>query len=772
MNNKSTKNDIRIDELPTWMRLALQPYDYGFVLVGLMAALVGWFFMVGPRLPNGLDTTHYAFLVEDYAQSLREGQLYPSWSAHANSGYGSPIPHFIPPFVPYTMASVSLLFNQPTALVLRFYIFLIFVLAGLGTYGYVREAFHAKAGFLASVLFITSPIFGHELPHVIGEVTLLTAMTQFIFFQWVLLRWLRLDAGGALDQTLLFLLVGGMMLTHPPSALLAVGWGYVVCGGYGWWGHNLGQVLRRFTVMVGIGLGVAAFYWVPALMDGQLVEFIQFDAVMPSWYTTFSTLIAPHYPVSSSIQTAPIRLTVGVLRAVMALMGCAWVYRRQRLGLPHYLIGLLVALSLFLNLTFFHESLILPTLITWYVCIMASWVLDKLPTERNAHSRILLVGLCTLTLAVSRASWLPPNPQTQTVADYSPFAQLQYELNGKGVAVMPSIYPYPSLPSPTTGNNSYWLSYIRNTPDRLSSSHASLLVTKNHESVWQITNSTETRIQVFQSGFNGWQATLNDTPLSVTTNPESGLVQVVVPPSVNGRLQLKIGNGLTRGITSLLSGGMLLLGIIIHNRKIAVSSVRYNMTDGIGIQEARLIGGMLGWFALLLLVSASPNARWSLRPHQIIPLHPFASIQARTQAGISLVGYSLPETRFSPNELLSLTLLWATLRPLETNYLVEVTLLNEQGQPLNLAQPLRYPGSVATSSWQVNRLVYDQYILSLPLDLPNGNYQLAIQLRHCHYTKQQCTVTTTPSPLFFADFGQPIGERLILPNIIEIAKVK
>lgn len=772
MNNKSIENDIRIDDLPTWMRLALQPYDYGFLLVGTVAVLIGWFFLVGPQLPNGLDITRYAFLVEDYAQSLREGQLYPRWAAHANSGYGSPIPHFMPPFVPYTMASVSLFSGQNTTSVLRFYLLLMFVLAGIGTYGYVREAFHAKAAFLASVLFLTSPIFGHELLHVIGEVSILTAMTEFIFFQWVLLRWLRFNGGRIVEQNLLFLLMGGMILTHPPSALLAIIYGYVVCGGYGWWGHTLGQVWGRFTLLVGISLGISAFYWLPALVDIHAIQFTQFHAITPSWHTTFRTLIEPHYPLSSSIQIPPIRLSVGVLRSVLMLIGWGWVYRRQGFGLPHYLISLLMTFTLFLNLTIFHQSLILPTLITWYACIMGGWVMDKLPTEGNAHTRILLVGLCTLTLAVSRASWLPPDPQTHSAQTYSPLGQLQYELNGRGVAVLPSLYPYPSLPSPTNGNNTYWLSYTRHTPDRLSSSHASLLVTKNHESVWQITNSIETRIQVFQSGFNGWKATLNETPLSITTNAESGLIQVVVPSSINGRLQVKMGNTVIRGITSLLSGGVLLISLIRHNRNASSSNARYNMSDGIGLLEARLIGGMLVWFALLLLVSASPNARWSLRPSQIIPLNPYSNIQARTQAGIALVGYSLAETRFSPNEVLSLTLLWATLRPLETNYLVEVTLLNEQGETLKFEQPLRYPGSVATRAWQVNRFVYDHHTLQLPLDVPNGSYQLALQLRHCHYAKQKCTVTTTPSPLFFANFGQPIGERVILPNLIEVAKVK
>ncbi|MFZ4826353.1 MAG: glycosyltransferase family 39 protein [Phototrophicaceae bacterium] len=765
MTNQSVKNDIRIDELPTWMRIALQPYDYGFILVGVVGVLVGWFFVVGPQLPNGLEITHYAFLMEDYAQSLREGQLYPRWAAHANSGYGSPIPQFIPPFVPYSMAVLRLLSNQSTEWVIRFYVLFVFVLGGIGTYGYVRQAFHAKAAFLASVLFLTSPIFGHELPHVIGEVTILTVMSEFVLFQWVLMRWLRLQ--GTLNRTLLFLLLGGMILTHPPTACLAIVSGYLICWGYGWWEGNWRSPMLGYTFIVGIGLGISTCYWLPALGGMRSVQFTRFDATLPNFYTTFRTLIEPHYPVSSAIQTPPIRLSVGGLRAVLGLMGWVWVYRQQRLGLPHYLSGLLLVFTLVLNLTIFHQSLILPTLLTWYVCIVGSWVVDKYPTPANPYTRVGLVALCTLTLVASRASWLPPDPQINSIRSYTPLAQLQHELNGRGVAVLPSIYPYPRLPSPQVGNNAYWFSYTRNMPDRLSSNQASVLVAKNHESVWQITNSAETRIQILQSNFRGWRATLDEAPLSITTHPESGLIQVIVPPSINGRLQVKLGNTVLHGLGITISGMMLFIALMLPP---PTAPSTYEILDGMGIHEARLVGGMLGWFTVIIVMSASPNARWSLRPNQVLPLDSFVTVQARTQTGIALVGYSIEETRVYPTERLPFTLVWTTLRPLETNYQVQISLLNEQQQAFHFEQPLRYPSAVPPNMWQVNRLVYDHHTMQLPPKLPNGSYQIVLRLQPCHYAKQQCAVTTTLLPMFFADFGQPIGEELILPSWIEVSQ--
>ncbi|NOG48902.1 MAG: hypothetical protein HND48_05170 [Chloroflexi bacterium] len=71
-------------ELPQWMRQSRRQIDWGFVLTGLIGLAMAWTIIVHPGIPVLSDLYTSAFMTSDLAAALREGQILPRWSPHAN----------------------------------------------------------------------------------------------------------------------------------------------------------------------------------------------------------------------------------------------------------------------------------------------------------------------------------------------------------------------------------------------------------------------------------------------------------------------------------------------------------------------------------------------------------------------------------------------------------------------------------------------------------------------------------------------------------------
>jgi hypothetical protein len=114
------------------------------------------------------------------------------------------------------------------------------------------------------------------------------------------------------------------------------------------------------------------------------------------------------------------------------------------------------------------------------------------------------------------------------------------------------------------------------------------------------------------------------------------------------------------------------------------------------------------------------------RPDRVpLPTRPDTLINATLADSIQLVGYTLADSKLkTENSELRLTLFWQPFAFLPADYTVFLHLRNRDG--VTVAQRDRQPldGVYPTSHWQPGEVVIDPIILSLPEDLPAGNYAL------------------------------------------------
>ena len=95
---------------------------------------------------------------------------------------------------------------------------------------------------------------------------------------------------------------------------------------------------------------------------------------------------------------------------------------------------------------------------------------------------------------------------------------------------------------------------------------------------------------------------------------------------------------------------------------------------------------------------------------------------------IDLLGYSLSDHRLVPGGSLDLTLFWSPRGRPTHDYTVFVHLLDSQGQLRGQADSPPRSGKYPTSVWDAGEFIADLHTLSLPPDLPAGEYRLAVGL--------------------------------------------
>ncbi len=112
------------------------------------------------------------------------------------------------------------------------------------------------------------------------------------------------------------------------------------------------------------------------------------------------------------------------------------------------------------------------------------------------------------------------------------------------------------------------------------------------------------------------------------------------------------------------------------------------------------------------------------------PDHPVGAVWGDS---VQLMGYSLDTKEVAVGETLYVTLYWRALTPLDDDYTVFVHMLGEYNSATN--GPLwaghdGHPdgGHYPTSRWQPGQVILDVHPLAVPLDAPQGEYQLEVGL--------------------------------------------
>ncbi len=229
------------------------------------------------RQMSGHDALEYLPRAVEFYRGLQEGRLFPGWAPDLSRGYGQPFFLFNPPVV-YYLAALFHALGTSLVVALNLACLALLLLAGLGMYFFARDLFGQPGGMVAGAAYVMAPYTLVNL-YVRYALADFAAMAWIPWACWGLLRWSFPGQSGPMPRRYgeaRYLLLGAgavalLMLSSNPVALLTVPMlaAYVVflaVRARRW------RTLARGAMVLALGLGLAAFFWLPALLERHWVR--------------------------------------------------------------------------------------------------------------------------------------------------------------------------------------------------------------------------------------------------------------------------------------------------------------------------------------------------------------------------------------------------------------------------------------------------------------------------------------------------------------------
>ncbi len=254
-----------------------------------------------PLLHPGVFVTHdgenHIARFASYVRAFMDGQFPPRWAGNLNYGYGTPLFIFFYPLPGYL---ASLLQSAGVSLETCFKLLSLFafLLAPIGFFTWTRFFLGKKAAFIASLLYGLAPYHFLDL-YVRGDIG---ELLSFVFIPWVFYFLEKNYRKITIENTLL----GGVMyafliLSHNIMALLfsILFAGYIILKIKHGKTVSLGNVL-----MLGVGLLLSSFFWIPALLEQRYLNTALFvEDLYKSHFPNLSQLIFSPWGFGSDVNT-------------------------------------------------------------------------------------------------------------------------------------------------------------------------------------------------------------------------------------------------------------------------------------------------------------------------------------------------------------------------------------------------------------------------------------------------------------------------------------
>ncbi len=743
-------------------------FDPGFLVVLLICLVAVWPLISRAGLPEGTDAELHIFRLHELGTLVRGGELYPRWAPNFYHGYGYPIFNYYAPLTYYLALPLELLPSVDAVLAGKAVLVGGMLLAGLGIYGFTRDTWGRRAGYVAAALYVYSPYIQYIDPHIRGVIPETLSFGLFPAALWALDRLRRrptpavwLAAGGLTAAVILSHNLMGLFFFGVLSAW--AGWQALVIwrdGRSGTQSSDRGrwQPVGRVAAALLAGLGLSAFFWLPVFLERDAVtlntligagdnydfrthfrspgELLAFSR-MPDWGATQS-------PFLFNLGVA--QWLGGLLGVVMLLLGRA----RARPQAAFFALAAPVVVFLMTPASRFVWEAIpfMPYFqFPWRLLGAAAALLavvgaagvdglvgrlagagpDEARRDRRsawAHALAVLVPIA-LALPLSQpAPWEPFGEVntlrmsliensgrwlgTTSTADYVPATVIMLPQR-RGSVIAPLV---DGLPPDRVNREAM--------PDgaTVTTEVVRPLLTRYH-----VGAPKPFRLRLYQFDFPGWRVTVDGEPAVTELAEPEGFIVVLVP---QGEHVVEVAFGTTPPRTAgwviaLLSAVGLGVGAW-RMRRPAAAAARRERANRADWPIVAAVGVFTA--AVLLLEPLGLFHHHSTgRELDVAAVERFVNFGDQ----IALLGYNVSHETAAAGDTVTVTLFWQAQQPLAIDYQAFVHVLDARGGLVAQADKLN-PGDFPTRRWPLDKYVPDVYRLALPGDLPPGEYAVAAGL--------------------------------------------
>jgi hypothetical protein len=239
------------------------PVSHVLLLAGVCFLAITPFFWMG--IPSGHDFEFHVFSWMEVLSQWKLGIVYPRWAALAHWGYGEARFLFYPP-ASWTLGAALGAF-LPWRLVPGVYCWFAFTLAGVSMYRCAREWLSATDALFAAAFYAVNP---YQLVIVYWR-SAYAELLAAALLPLLVAALMRLKEPGFRPVLWLSLILAASWLTNAPAAVMihysAAGLAVVLAVRERSW-----RLLSRSGLGVILGIGLAAFYLLPAIFEEKWIN--------------------------------------------------------------------------------------------------------------------------------------------------------------------------------------------------------------------------------------------------------------------------------------------------------------------------------------------------------------------------------------------------------------------------------------------------------------------------------------------------------------------
>jgi hypothetical protein len=536
------------------------------LLVLLLSLLAGLPLFRG-RVLRGHDALFYPPRLTTFYQGLSEGQLLPRWTQEFAGGFGEPYYNFNAPLL-YYLAAVFQSFGLGQIHALNLALFVLLLASGLAMYFLAAEFYGTGGGLVAACAYLFAPFTLLDL-YVRGS------YAEFSGIPFIpLTLWLLYKGEGA--QRIGFTLAAAvafacMLLTNNTISLM----GTPILGLFilfqGWQKKNLRPLIRGAGSMI-LGLMLAAFFWLPSLMEKSFVQtdkLLEGDLDFRQHFAHFWQLFDSHWGygfslpgdkdgLSFQVGYAHLALTLAAIFTIFKLRKRDTDWRRIYLAYFFCLILLGIVFSTEASLLIWKQVKLLQYLqFPWRFLILialgTSFLSGAVCLLVSEHRRLnMLVPALTigLILAFNYSHAKPPGDYPQTDESFSSRNIISNHLE---VSVAREFRPrwaveeakFPAHP----------ILIVTNTGAQVRETSSSSTLHR-----FQFEGERESIMRLNIHYFPGWKIFIDGNETAVDYNNPQGLMHFLAPPGSH-LIEVKYSNTPIRTAAEVISlaGGFLLL---------------------------------------------------------------------------------------------------------------------------------------------------------------------------------------------------------------------
>jgi hypothetical protein len=727
-------------------------------LLGLTAV----FPILNPALPCSDDAAFHLFRLVQLDSLLQDGVLYCRWAPDMAQGYGTPFFNFYAPLSYYVSALISAVVGNLN-LGLRLTFALAIVGGGWAAYLLTRDYFSRTAALVAAVAYMYAPYQGYDV-YFRGNLAESAAWPLLPLALWAMGRLIREGGGKWLAVTAV--VYAAILLTHnvfalifsPLLGLFALVLVYRERIAYyvlrkkdelRTTHYILATFIKPFLLPLAallLGLGLATFFWLPAMLERELVhsDRLLVPPVFVYWnnFVTLGELFAlPRLPEPNLLNPSPPR-TIGLITFLLALPGFLYYSLRNTQYATRNTAVRFFGLALFIYLfmmTAVSEPIwdLLPLIefvqFPWRllgpaaVCVafLVAATIDLLPVGRW---RLTGGGLAIALLILTALFWFHPRYcpglDQPTVADMQAFERDSHTI---GTTARGEYLPRPVVEMPRQPAEQ---------PFPTDNPVLTILTQERRGVTYRasIVAGQPTTVTVNSFAYPGWRAEVNGTAVSITPSPTHGLITFPVPAGSH-ELTVTFGETPLRRAANWVSILSLLvtLGLLVIPGKFdAVAQTcteqrrsRRRETDNrLPITDNRLPFTVYGLLALLL---------FGLSQSSLLALdgRPTAESTVTFHNGMRLLDSQMETAEIAADESLLLRFAWDVLATPDRIYQTNVLLVDETGLLWSLegtARPRIFRGPPPTNQWPVGHYATDWQLLDPLPGTPPGSYQVRLSV--------------------------------------------